>query len=225
MKSNWNTTEILSGLKKSKTTILALALGLTLGVAAGQVVHSSNEPCKGKDNSAASIPVQAAPSCDAHRQFPLRRGLGVSLMFDPWLRSVMYDPFSDWVMGDFENMPVAFAPSSAVASPRLDVTQSANEVKVNAEVPGIDEKDLDVSVSETSVTIKGEKKRETSTSDKNSPRAGERVYGMFERTFSLPCRVNSDQARATLKNGVLTIVMPKSQTAPKESKKLAINTQ
>lgn len=225
MKSNWNSTEILSGLKKSKITILALALGLALGFAGGQVVHSSNEPCKGKENSAASIPVQSTTSCDVHRHFPLRRGLGLSLMFDPWLRSVMYDPFSDWVMGDFDNMPVAYTPPGAIAAPRLDMTQSAGEVTVNAEVPGIEEKDLDVSVSETSVTIKGEKKRETSPSDKNKPQAGERVYGMFERTFSLPCRVNSDQARATLKNGVLTIVMPKSQTAAKECKKLAINTQ
>lgn len=225
MKSNWNSTEILSGLKKGKATLLALVLGLGLGFAGGQVVHSSNEPCKGKDNTSASIPVKTETSCNAHSQFALRRGMGLSLMFDPWLRGVMYDPFSDWVMGDFDDMPVAFTAPGAVAAPRLDVTQSASEVTVNAEVPGIEEKDLDVSVSENSVTIKGEKKKETAPADKSKAQRGERVYGMFERTFSLPCRVNSDQARATLKNGVLTIVMPKNQTAPKESKKLAIITQ
>ncbi len=224
MKSNWNSTQILSGLKKSKTTLLALALGLALGFAGGQVVHSSNETGKVKDSTSASIPVKTETRCDAHGQFPLRRGMGFSLMFDPWLRGVMYDPFSDWVMGDFDNMPVAFNAPGVAAAPRLEVTQSAGEVKVSAEVPGIEEKDLDVSVSETSVTIKGEKKQENSTADKGK-QAGERVYGMFERTFSLPCRVNSDQARATLRNGVLTIVMPKSQTAAKESKKLAINSQ
>ncbi len=224
MKSNWNSKEILSGLKKSKTTLLALALGLALGFAGGQAVHSSNEPCKVKDGTSASIPVKTETSCDVNKQFPLRRSLGLSLMFDPWMKSVMYDPFSDWVMGDFESMPVAFTPPGAAAA-RLDVTQSGDEVKVTAEVPGVEEKDLDVSVCETSVTIKGEKKREASSSDKSKSHAGERMYGMFERTFSLPCRVNSDQAKANLKNGVLTIVMPKSQTAQKESKKLAINTQ
>ncbi len=225
MKSNWNSTQILSGLKKGKTTLLALALGLALGFAGGQVVHSSNETCKVKDSTSASIPVKTETRCDAHSQFPLRRGMGFSLMFDPWLRGVMYDPFSDWVMGDFENMPVAFSAPGVAAAPRLEVTQSAGEVKINAEVPGIEEKDLDVSVSETSVTIKGEKKQESAPSDKSKPHTGERVYGMFERTFSLPCRVNSDQAKATLKNGVLTIVLSKSVTAPKEGKKLAINTQ
>ncbi len=224
MKSNWNSTEILAGLKKRKTTLLALALGLALGFAGGQAVHSSNEPCKAKESTSASIPVKTETSCDVHKQYPLRRSLGLSLMFDPWMKSVMYDPFSDWVMGDFESMPVAFSPPGAAAA-RLDVTQSGEEVKVTAEVPGVEEKDLDVSVTETSVTIKGEKKKEASSSDKSKPQAAERVYGMFERTFSLPCRVNSDQAKATLKNGVLTIVMPKSQTAQKESKKLAINTQ
>ena len=137
----------------------------------------------------------------------------------------MDDPFGDWVMGDFENVPVAFASSGGLAAPRVDVTQSASEVTVNAEVPGMEEKDLDVSVSETSLTIKGEKKKETTQPANDKTQRGERVYGMFERTFSLPCRVNSDQAVATLKNGVLTIVIPKNQTAAKESKKLAISVQ
>lgn len=223
MKSNWNSTEILSRLKKGKNTLLALTLGLALGFAGGQVVHSSNEPCKEKGNSSSNITVNTAKGSDTHKQYPMRRGMGLSLMLDPWLRGVMYDPFSDWVMGDFETMPLAFTTPGVSATPRLEVTQSADEVRVNAEVPGVEDKDLDVSVSETSVTIKGEKKQETSPSDKS--KAGERLYGMFERTFSLPCRVNSDQATAMLKNGVLTIIMPKSQTAAKDSKKLAIVTQ
>ncbi len=82
--------------------------------------------------------------------------------------------------------------------------------------------DLDVTLSDSILTIKGVKKREIGESD---ARKSERFYGTFERSLTLPCRVESEKAEASLKNGVLTVVVPKSQIAQKETKKLTIKAQ
>lgn len=90
-------------------------------------------------------------------------------------------------------------------------------------MPGIDESNLDVTVNDDSVTIKGDKKDEISESKNDkSFHAIERSYGSFERTVSLPCKVQSEKAQAVLKNGVLTVTIPKSHETKTDGRKLTI---
>jgi HSP20 family protein len=123
-------------------------------------------------------------------------------------------------------MPASFARDWNMrvvpSAPRIDTSETSREVTITADVPGMDEKDLDVCVTDNSVTIKGVKKREIRETD---ARKSERFYGTFERSLTLPCRVECEKADASLKNGVLTIVVPKSQIASRETKKLRIKTQ
>jgi HSP20 family protein len=92
--------------------------------------------------------------------------------------------------------------------PRVDVIDRENEVVLRAEVPGVNKEDLEVSVSDNSVTIRGEVKRAEET--------GEYYYremssGAFTRTIGLPAAVDSKQAKVRLKNGILEMTMPKTE--------------
>ena len=105
--------------------------------------------------------------------------------------------------------------------PKMDVSETDKEFKISAELPGMDEKDIDVSVSHEVLTIKGEKKAEKEEKKPNYFRT-ERSYGTFQRSIPLPAEVEKDQVKATFKKGVLNIVLPKSEKAVKESKKVEI---
>jgi HSP20 family protein len=105
--------------------------------------------------------------------------------------------------------------------PRVNVAESDREIKVSAELPGIDEKDIDISLSENELTIKGEKKEEKEEKKENYYRM-ERSYGSFSRVIPLPCKVDSDKVEAQFKKGVLNITLPKSPEAVKESKKIEV---
>lgn len=217
MKSNWKTDSFKDAFRRSKYTVLALFAGLALGFASGQAVHSMNVESK--------EPVKVPVHRDEEKGSQART-FGFSFSSDPWMHSLMHDRFfSDF--DAFGDMPVAFSRDwrrSFVSSPCIDTSESATDIRITADVPGIEEKDLDVSVSDDAVTIKGEKKRDGSATEKDA-RKSERFYGRFERSFNLPCRVDSSRAEASLKNGVLTVVIPKSQIAQKESRKLTIKTQ
>ncbi len=228
MKSNWTTAKVLEKFQKSKVTLLALTVGLALGFAGGQVVHSSNQPVQVQK----TVTVTAKPQSQSHHhesqcdRWSYRTSLGLPLLFDPWLKTVSHDQLlgDDWLMGDFVDVPVGWSSfRSATFAPRLEANETVDSVTVTAEVPGIEEKDLEVSVDDSTVTLKGEKKKEITDQERKQGRT-ERFFGMFERSIRLPCRVESSKAHASLKNGLLTIVIPKSQLAQSERKKLAIQT-
>jgi HSP20 family protein len=104
--------------------------------------------------------------------------------------------------------------------PDMDVSDSEKEIRVTAEVPGVEEKDLDVSVQDGVLRIRGEKKAEKE--EKNGGRHYvERTYGCFERNFELPSEVDVDKIKADLKKGVLTVVLPKA-AKPENTKKIAV---
>lgn len=111
--------------------------------------------------------------------------------------------------------------SAAAFTPRVDVSETDKEIKVSAELPGIDEKDIDVSLTRDTLTIKGEKKEEKEDKGKDYYRM-ERSYGSFTRAISLPIEVDTDKAKATFKKGVLQVVLPKSAKAIQETKKVAV---
>lgn len=92
----------------------------------------------------------------------------------------------------------------------VDVLETAEMVTVNAEIPGIDPKEVDVSVTGNTLTIKGEKKAESEEKGKQYHKV-ERSYGNFSRTVEIPSFVEADKAKAEYKNGILKITIPKSE--------------
>lgn len=106
-------------------------------------------------------------------------------------------------------------PVKDVVSPTVDIFEEDKEVVVKAEIPGMKKSDISVQIGEDSITISGEKKQETKVDRKDYHRV-ECSYGSFSRSFRLPDNVNSDKAKASFKNGVLEIRMPKSGKAKKK---------
>jgi len=104
--------------------------------------------------------------------------------------------------------------------PSIEVNATDKDVRVSAELPGMDEKDIEVLVDEDVLTIRGERKTETEDQDR---RVSERYYGRFERSVALPFEVEEDKAEASFKNGVLTVTLPKSPKAQERAKRIAIN--
>ncbi len=94
--------------------------------------------------------------------------------------------------------------------PSVDVSETGKEIMVNAELPGMDAKDIDISVSGTVLTLKGERKREYEEKDENLYRI-ERRYGAFSRSIQLPAGVDPEKAEATYKDGVLKLTLPKTK--------------
>jgi len=108
------------------------------------------------------------------------------------------------------------------AWPSVEVNASENEVRVSAELPGMDEKDVEVLVDNDILTIRGEKKSE---SEDQGRRFSEHYYGRFQRSIALPFEVDEEKAQAAFKNGVLTVTIPKSATAKDTAKRIAINAE
>ncbi len=106
-------------------------------------------------------------------------------------------------------------------NPQVDVTENDQEIKVAAELPGLTEQDVEVSLANDMLTISGEKKAEKEDKGENYYRM-ERSYGSFQRTIPLPTEVEANKVGATFKNGVLTVTLPKSAQAVQNRKKIAI---
>ncbi|HJL73095.1 MAG TPA: Hsp20/alpha crystallin family protein [Nitrospinaceae bacterium] len=125
---------------------------------------------------------------------------------------------------DFFNSPsFDFRPVLANSCvPRVDVTEFENEFLISAELPGMDEKDIDITVDDGVVTLKGEKKMEKEDQQREYYRV-ERSYGSFQRSFQIPESADPDKIDASFTNGVLTVKMPKAPEEKKEVKKISIN--
>ena len=108
-----------------------------------------------------------------------------------------------------------------MANPQIDVRESDNDYVIQAELPGIDEKDIDLLLANDVLTLRGEKKAE-SKEEKEGYLLNERVFGSFERSFRLPSSVEKDRVAAKFKNGVLTVTLPKSEKARNQTKKIEI---
>jgi HSP20 family protein len=102
--------------------------------------------------------------------------------------------------------------------PAADIHETKKDVVVTMEMPAVNPKELSISIVEDRLTVKGEKKNEDEVREDDYYRC-ERTYGSFQRTIQLPAEVVGDKAKATYKDGVLKIVVPKSERAmPKEIK-------
>lgn len=100
--------------------------------------------------------------------------------------------------------------------PRLDMTETKDTLVIKAELPGMEAKDLDISVAGNTLTIKGEKKQEKEEKDEHRHLI-ERSYGSYSRMVDLPSTVAPDKIKASFKNGVLTITLPKTEEAKRKA--------
>lgn len=97
---------------------------------------------------------------------------------------------------------------SSTWTPSVDIYETENALVLNAEVPGIDEGDIEIKIEDNTLTIKGDRKFEKETKEENYHRI-ERAYGSFYRSFTLPHYVDQDRIEAEHENGILKITMPK----------------
>lgn len=109
-------------------------------------------------------------------------------------------------------------------TPRLDCTETEKEIKVTAELPGLTEKDVDITLEENTLTIKGEKKAEQETKTAHSYRL-ERSYGTFQRVIPLTAKVNAEGVKAGMKNGVLTVTLTKAEPEKARGQKIQIKAE
>lgn len=106
-------------------------------------------------------------------------------------------------------------------TPQVNMTEDEKSIQVSAELPGLDEKDLEISLSKDALTIKGEKKQENEHKDKEAYYL-ERSFGTFTRVLPIPKDVNTEKAEASFKKGVLTITLPKLEKEKQSQKKIRI---
>jgi HSP20 family protein len=150
-----------------------------------------------------SVPVQrggdVSPFLALHRQ--------MNRLFDDVFRGFDLAPFGDPFL------------ERSMSWPNIEVSETDKDVKVAAELPGLEEKDIEVECASGVLSIKGEKKTETEDKDR---RFSERYYGRFERRIPAE-NVDQDKVSAAFKNGVLTVTLPKLPEAKSNVKRIAIN--
>lgn len=113
--------------------------------------------------------------------------------------------------------------ATAYRTPLTDVWETENNVVATLELPGINKEDININVTDDTMEIKVEKKRDIEKEDKEKGTyRRERSYSGFYRSFSLPANVKADQAEATYKNGVLEVQVQKSEEQKKEAKKIEV---
>jgi HSP20 family protein len=152
------------------------------------------------------VPVSAARDrdTDSHPLLSLHRE--VNRLFDDAFRG-----FGVPALAGFDH---------AAGWPHVELGETDKELRVTAELPGLDEKDVEISVEEGALTLRGEKRSEVEDKDRGY---SERSYGRFERRIGLPKGIDRDQASASFRNGVLTVTLPKTEAANEDVRRIPIN--
>lgn len=193
-------TNNLSWITKHKSVALALTLGIALGVAFDRV------PSLASGITSVNVPMKTQPSpaapMDVHQQLQMMQQQldDLKSLRSHW--TFPFDGFDSW-LPQFDD-PIF----RQVRSPRVSTSESNDSVKITADLPGVDEKDIEVIVSDRSITIKGQRDQEKFTRS---------IY------FSTP--VKPEQGKATLTKGVLTIELPKGTKIADSGHKLPIHTE
>lgn len=129
--------------------------------------------------------------------------------------------FMDAVTNDWGLSVAGERAGAGVITPSIDVAETPKEFKVHAEIPGLEEKEIELSFHKGVLTLKGEKKFEKEEQEKNYLRT-ERTYGAFLRSIPFATEIDEAKIEADYKNGVLNITLPKAASAVKEAKKISI---
>jgi HSP20 family protein len=106
-------------------------------------------------------------------------------------------------------------------APAVDLFEDKNEIVIKAELPGMEKENVEVKLTDHMLTIKGEKKKEEEVKEENYYRS-ERSYGSFIRTLELPADVHADKVKASFKNGVLEVRLPKTEEAKTKEVKVKV---
>jgi HSP20 family protein len=132
----------------------------------------------------------------------------------------------DRMFDDLWRFPYSQSPNIAsslpsLTAPAVDVVEKPTEFQIVAELPGLEEKNIEVKCADGVLTVKGEKRDEKEEKDKDYF-LSERRFGSFQRSFRLPQSVDADKIEAVFKNGLLTLTLPKKAEAQKNEKKIAV---
>lgn len=157
-------------------------------------------PWRNRGREVSASPAATHPALKLHRQ--------VNRLFDDMLHALDFGPWGADSLMDGQ-----------VSWPTIELSETDNEIKVSAELPGLDTNDVDVEYANGALVIRGEKRTETEDKQRLF---SERYYGRFERRIPIP-DVDHDKASATFSNGVLTVTLPKSPEARQKVKRIAIN--
>lgn len=141
--------------------------------------------------------------------------------YDPFVsfRREVDSLFDDFFKGAFSSLPAAYTGSPV--APTIDVEDNEKDVVVTAELPGLDEKDFEVTLTGDVLTIKGEKK-DSQEENRNGARYVERRYGAFQRSLRLPFEAGDQDVEANYDKGVLTVRVPKPADLTREPKRIAV---
>jgi HSP20 family protein len=166
--------------------------------------------------SEAKVSERAAP-LDVWRPFEsLRRE--IDRLFEDFDRGFWRFPFRRSL---FDIEPAWRRETTWGVAPAVDIVEKDNAYEITAELPGLDEKNLEVKLVDGELTIRGEKQEEKEEKRKDYY-LHERHFGSFERCFGIPEGVDTDKIEATFKKGVLTVTLPKKPEAQKPEKKIAV---
>ena len=171
-------------------------------------------------------------------KIPVQTDKTTSSALHPWrplerLRREIDQLFEDFGLGTFRSPfrrtlfdvdPFRRAKAAFSGMPAVDVTETEKGYRVVAELPGMDEKDIEVKIASGMLTIKGEKQEEKEE-EKQDYYVRERSFGSFERTFPVPDGVDLDKVEASFKKGVLTVTLPKTAEAQKAEKKITVKAE
>jgi len=163
------------------------------------------------------VKIEKSSSVQAWRPFEdLRRE--IDRLFEDFDGGFFRSPFR---RSAFDVMPFWGREPAWPAAPAVDFTDTGKAYEITAELPGIDEKNVDVKVANGVLTIKGEKQEEKEEKKKDYY-LRERNFGSFERAFQLPDGVDGDKIEANFKKGVLTVSLPKKPEAQQAAKKIDV---
>lgn len=154
------------------------------------------------------LPVAVSSDRDRNDHPLLSLHRDVNRLFDDVFRG-----FSVPSLGEFDR---------SLSWPSLELGETEREVRITAELPGLSENDVEITVEEGVLTLRGEKKSEVEDTERGYT---ERSYGRFERRIGLPRGIEQDKASATFKNGVLTVTLPKSAAANENIRRIPVNSR
>lgn len=141
----------------------------------------------------------------------------------PWTLDSMHRQLENWMDRAFAGSNGESLERRLTLTPRMDIAETEKDYELTADLPGMKDKDVDISVSNDVLTITGDRSNEQE-SDGRNVRLSERGFGAFRRSFSLPDDVDQDHIQARLTNGVLEIRLPKTEEVAPPSRQIKIKT-
>ena len=130
----------------------------------------------------------------------------------------LFDDFFGGIGSEFS--PVT-TEKAQVFNPRIEITEDATGLSVRAELPGLEEKDVEVELTKDHLILKGEKRDESERTE-GQTHYTERSFGSFQRAVPLSFEIEEDKVEATFKKGILTVKLPKTSRARSETKKVSV---